>query len=203
MVNGDAIAILKGAAHREVAGKFIRFVLSEPGQKLWILNKGEPDGPQKFEIGKLSVVPGLYPKIAGRTSVKINPFEWRSSFTYDADMGSRRWALYNDLLGTQIIDPHRALTACWKKAIREGTHDNVLRDLAAVPIPEAEALQLAGEKWKDAEYRNRTLSEWAGFARKKYEAGGATTGLLANLPGLAALLVFIAMVLYMKRRKPS
>jgi len=203
VVNGDAIAILKGAPHRNVAERFIRFVLSEPGQKLWILNKGEADGPQKFEIGKLSVVPGLYPKVAGRTSVKINPFEWHSSFTYDSELGSARWAIYNDLLGTQVIDPHKALSACWRKAIQAGTHEAALRQLAALPVSEEGALRLAKAQWKDAEFRNRALMEWAAFARKKYEDGGARTGLLANLPGLLALSVFIFMVVYLKRRKAA
>src|SRR5439155_1155366 len=41
-ISPDGIAILKGAPNRAVAQRFIDFVLSEEGQKLWFLQRGNP-----------------------------------------------------------------------------------------------------------------------------------------------------------------
>ena len=202
VVNGDAIALLKGAPHREAATRFIEFVLSEEGQKLWILHQGEPDGPQGYELGKFSVLPGLYPKIQGRTSVRLNPFAWKSNFTYDADKGSRRWTLFNDLIGTMIIEPQGLLAAAWKRAIKADQTEETLDQLATMPIDEAEAEALiAGGRWQEPEFRNRTLGEWSALARQKYgaEAGGGK--FLRNLPALLALVLGAGMFAYLRRRR--
>lgn len=173
VVNGDAIALLHGARNREAAEAFIRFVLSETGQKLWILRLGEPDGPKQFELGKFSVRPGIYPKVVGRTPVKLNPFDWSSSFVYDADKGSRRWTVINDLIGTQIIDPHRRLkTLAFQPS------------LGRPPVSEAEADSLAG-LWRDAGVRTTTVAAWSAFAREKY--GEEPARFARNLPALLAL----------------
>ena len=52
IVNPDAIAILKGASHLEAAQLFLEFVMSEPGQKLWMLKKGAPGGPGEFQLNR-------------------------------------------------------------------------------------------------------------------------------------------------------
>ena len=201
VVNGDGIAILKGAPHGALAERFVRFVLSEEGQKLWILRKGQPDGPQEFELGKFSVLRNLYPKIKGRTCVGLNPFDWRSRFTYDAERGPARWGLVNDLVGTQLIDPHQALVAAWKKTMRGGDREAELARLGGMPVTEQEAARLASEgKWGDAEYRNRALTEWAVFARQKYGSSAGASVALRNLPAILAALALVAMVLHIRRQ---
>ena len=201
VVNGDAVAILKGATNRQVAERFVRFVLSEAGQKLWILRKGEPDGPQKFDLEKFCVRPDLYPKIEGRTSVRLNPFTWRSAFVYDAAKGSARWGVINDLIGTMVIDPHDRLAAAWKQTISDGNPAAALPALAEAPVGEDEALRLVREgQWRDAAFRNRMLSQWAALARQKYGSGDAASGVIRNLPALTALALVVTMVIYMRRR---
>ena len=60
IITPDAIAILKGAANPEVAKAFIRFVMSEEGQKLWLLVEKAPGGPQRFQLNRFSVLPSFY-----------------------------------------------------------------------------------------------------------------------------------------------
>jgi ABC-type Fe3+ transport system substrate-binding protein len=201
MVNGDAISMLKGAPNREVAEAFIRFVLSETGQKLWLLRQGDPEGPKKYELGRFSVLPELYAKVKGRTVVTVNPFEGKSAFTYDAEKGSARYEIVNDLIGAFLIDPHDRLAATWKRAIREGKAEADLRRLAAMPLSEDQAQVLAREgRWKDAEFRNRTMSEWASLARSRYLPAPAGRSALRNLPAILAFAGAIAMFIYMRRR---
>ena len=191
VVNGDGIALLKGAPQRELAGRFVDFVLSEEGQKLWMLRPGEADGPRKYELGKFSVRPDLYDKVAGRTAVQVNPFAWQSDFVYDAERGGKRWGLVNDMIGALIIDPHQDLTRAWQRSAGRGVE-------SVVPLTEEEAMALLDDgRWKDVEYRNRTMAEWATIARGRY---GSDSG-WRNLPALFALVVGGVMYAYLRRKK--
>ena len=170
-MNPDSIGILKGAPNRAVAQAFIRFVLSENGQKLWILNKGLPHGPQRFQLNRFSVLPALYGKIKPQnTSVQFNPFTWQSDFSFDAKVGSLRWGIINDLIGSLIIDQKSLLDQAWSAALADGFTETEWERLASMPVSESEAMGLAREKWRDAAFRNQTLNEWALFARNKYRA---------------------------------
>jgi len=168
----DAIGILKGAPNSEVAKAFIRFVMSEEGQKLWLLVEKAPDGPQRFQLNRFSVLPSLYEMSTQNTAVKLNPFSWRSDFAFDSKLGAERWSIVNDLIGALVIDQKHLLTRAWKEALdRGGLSEQEWQRLAAVPISAEEALVLARTKWKDPEFRNQKLNEWIHFARSKYLKG--------------------------------
>lgn len=193
LVNGDAIALLKGAPNQVVAKKFINFVLSEAGQKLWLLQKGEPDGPQNFELSKFSVLPDLYDKVGKRSAVRLNPFLWHSDFVYDAPTGATRWGVVNDLMGTQIIDVHAQLQSAWQQAIGLGN----AMTLGRMPVSEEEALTLAGS-WRDPAIRNATLQKWSAFAREKY--GSENLGFMQNIPVLIVLVAGGYMFVYARKK---
>ena len=198
VVNGDAIALLKGAPTPAAARRFVDFVLSDEGQRLWMLNPGESGGPEKYELGKFSVRPGLYDEAHGRSSVRVNPFEWQSSFVYDAARGSARWALVNDLIGAFVIEPQRHLARAWRAAAEDGLTQDEAADLARMPLTEEEAMAwVAAGRWQDPEFRNRTLNEWSALARDRY--GAHEGGVGRNAPALAALLLFAALFVYVRR----
>jgi ABC-type Fe3+ transport system substrate-binding protein len=171
MISPDGIGILKGAPNRAVAEAFIRFVMSPAGQKLWLLNEGSADGPERFELNRFSVMPSLYDHLPQSRAVKLNPFSWQSDFTFDAKLGSERWAIVNDLIGALVIDQKQLLSRAWKAALTDGLSDTEWRRLAAMPVSQEEALLLAKTKWKDAAFRNQKLNEWVDFARTKYQTG--------------------------------
>lgn len=176
IVNPDAIAILKGASNLSVAQSFLRFVLSKEGQQLWILKKGVPGGPVKFQLDRFSVLPALYDRMDPKqTSITINPFTWKSTFAYDSQKGATRWNVLNDLIGTVIIDPHKQLQTAWRHAIAAHSTDRVLPRLAAMPISDEESLALARDRWRDQEFRNRTLLAWGAYTHQKY--GPGTSGI--------------------------
>jgi ABC-type Fe3+ transport system substrate-binding protein len=166
--NADSIAILKGAPHLDVAQKFLEFVMSEHGQKLWMLKSGDPEGPKEFSLFRSSVIPSLYDKLAGRTVIKVNPFKTESLFKYDAKKGGDRWTLVNDLIGALVIDTHDELVRAWKAVIKGGMKEEALAELVKVPITEDEAMRMARERWKDQAFRNTKITEWTNFARRKY-----------------------------------
>ena len=201
-MNPDSIGILKGAPNRAVAQAFIRFVLSENGQKLWILKKGLPHGPARFQLNRFSVLPALYGKIKPQdTAVKFNPFTWRSDFSFDAEVGSRRWGMVNDLIGSLIIDQKSLLDQAWSAALEDGFTQTEWERLAAMPVSESEAVRLAREKWRDPVFRNQMLNEWALFARNKYRAHLRPPLISSEWLTLFSSLILVAgLVFYLWRR---
>ncbi len=174
VINPDSIAILKNAPHRDVAREFVKFVLSKEGQKLWMLPAGKyPDGPKKYTLGRMSVIPSLYDELKDRSIVPVNPFEIKSVLRYDAGKGGKRWSLVNDLFGALIIDTHDDLVAAWKKLnenkdkMSPQDYQKILAELTKIPLTEDEALQYAS-KWSDQAFRNQKISEWRNFAVQKY-----------------------------------
>jgi len=174
VVNPDAIAILKGAPHRELAGLFIRFVLSEEGQRLWVLKPGVEGGPQTFVLGRSSVIPGLPRRYGQRAAVHFEPYSYRGEFVFDSEKSNRRWRALNDLLGAVIIDAHDDLASAWRALNRRPLDDPLLRELLEPPVSEQELLRLARDRWDHAEFRARTITQWAMEARARYRrlAGG-------------------------------
>ena len=81
-----------------------------------MLRKGKPDRPQRFDLDTFSIRPSLYPKVEGRTNVRINPFAWKLDFRYDGVKASLRYEMVNVLVGSQIIDPHDRLADASKRS---------------------------------------------------------------------------------------
>ena len=221
VVNPDSIAILKNAPHEDLARIFVKFVLSEDGQKLWMLPAGKyPDGPKEYTLGRMSVIPELYQKLADRTIVPVNPFEMKSVLKYDSTKGGKRWSLVNDLFGALIIDTHDDLVKAWKKIIDnwdklpEDIRNKALAELTKVPVSEDEALQLA-DKWGDQEFRNQKISEWRNFAVQKYSNVVSMIDqyfeeqarlqqqqqLMMIAVAVIAIIVVVAAVFYMRKKK--
>ena len=202
VINGDGIGILKGAPNLELAQRFIDFLLSPEGQRLFVLKKGAPGGPRKFDLGKFSVLPHLYEEEAESLSVDSNPFKWKSGFRYDADKGSARWGIVNDLIGTQIIDSRRPLVASWKAAMASDDFETEAARLSVMPITEAEAEELATSgQWKDAGFRNRTLGEWTRSAVEKYGGEPTWVRIARHLPACLAFLLGVWAFVHLWRRR--
>ncbi len=204
IVNPDAIAILKGAPNRELAREFVRFVLSEEGQKIWMLKVGVPGGPRKFQLNRFSILPSIYGQTADLTAVSMNPFEWKSDLVYDSAKGSDRWGILNDLIGVVVVDSHEDLVKAWKKVMKRGLRNEEISRLSQVPLSEQEALEFAS-RWRDQAFRNEVIVEWTDFARQKYTELGAGSGrgklISTSLMILAAGFFFVLPYLWGYRRK--
>ena len=60
-VSGDPISLLRGAPHRELAERFIEYVLGPDRQKLWNYRPGEPGGPARHALRRLPIRREYYP----------------------------------------------------------------------------------------------------------------------------------------------
>lgn len=168
VVNPDGIGVLKGAPDAELAELFVQFVLSEHGQRLWMLRKGVPGGPKEYQLYRLPVIPGMVERYGADSVVKLDPFEFEGGIEFDLRKKNQRWGILNDLVGACIIDVHQELAAAWKAARRLPEDHPQVRRLLEPPVSEEGLLEMAQEKWDDPEFRADTISTWSREASARY-----------------------------------
>lgn len=167
-INADGLCILKGAPHRANAEHFVDFVLSEPGQKLWFLPRGHPEGPRRHALERSTIRPDFYRRYQGVSHIELSPFDLQQTFTYNAKLGRDRREVLAALVGALFVDTHTELKAAWRAVIARGRLPADLAALGRMPLTEVEALKLATGEWKDPATRNRIKIEWQNWARAKY-----------------------------------
>jgi ABC-type Fe3+ transport system substrate-binding protein len=164
----DGIALLQGAPHRITAGRFIDFVLSEDGQRLWFLPVGHPEGPQKYSIERMTIRPGFYQRYRGISNIENSPFDLQPRFRYDSQLARTRRDVVSALIGALLVDSHAELKATWHALIQRDGVAEKLPALGAPPISEAEAMELALGPWANPALRNQKKIDWQIWARDKY-----------------------------------
>jgi iron(III) transport system permease protein len=183
VVNGDAIALLKGAPNYDPAVRFIEFVLSPAGQRIWYGKRGVPGGPVQFELGKLAVRPDIYGTIEAATITEGSPFSWPSVVSYDPSAAARRWNLVNDLFGAFVIDVHDRLRS------------RVARGLSIEGIPvtdEAHVALVGSGSWgESAVVRSEYLNRWAGEAHGEFREDRTVLARLKTLPAITFLVALL------------
>jgi ABC-type Fe3+ transport system substrate-binding protein len=165
IISADGIARFKGAPNPIASQRFIEFVLSEDGQKIWFLKKGTSGGPVKQEMNRMSIRPDFYDRFKDRTAIRQNPFASVNTLNFDNKLASQRWLVLNDLIGVALIDQNKELRNAWKKATKASLGDSAW---AAMPVTEHECSDLVKGTWKDAVKKNRELLRWNDFFRNKY-----------------------------------
>ena len=60
VINPDAVAVLVRGPRPRLARAFVEFTLSDAGQRLFCLQPGQPGGPKRYPLCRLSVLPSLY-----------------------------------------------------------------------------------------------------------------------------------------------
>jgi len=168
-ITPDTIAILKGAPNLETAEMFLDFVMSEDGQKLWILKAGTPGGPVQYDLMRMPVLPKTYDDCPPSAStVTLNPFKFQDSLSHDAEKSTIRRQLVADLMKSLLIQPHAQLVACWKAVQKSPRREELIPRMTELPVNEPDALELARTKWEDQVYRSRTTTDWVNWALEKY-----------------------------------
>lgn len=167
-INPDGIAILRGAPRPALAGRFVDFVMSDDGQKLWFLPRGHPEGPQRSSIERMPVRPALYERYRDVSNVQFSPFDLPGGFRYDARLGGQRRGVVAALAGALFVDLHPELQRAWRAVIARGLDPAELAELGRVPLTEEQALALAGEAWKQPAERNARRTDWQRWGRAKY-----------------------------------
>lgn len=172
-ITPDPISMLRKPPHREMAEKFIAFVLSPEGQQLWILPAGAPNGPKEHALYRLPVRPDVFPKdgSAGETLIK-NPYEeaGRGVFrTMDGELQNARNVLLSELFGAAVVDQQADCRAAWKALIDGGMKPQALAEWNKLPFDEAKCGELAKKVAGGGRDAKNLVREWFQFYKQKYE----------------------------------
>lgn len=196
VLNGDGIGILTGAPHPQTAEMFVAYMLSAQAQRLWLYKAGVPQGPQRYEIGRLALLPKLYENLAGISNVYFNPFGWHSKVHYDSALGSLRWHVLNDVLGTFLIEPHSTIVERWQamRSVKQRGQERPPLP-AAAPLREAEITRLAeGGSWSNPIIKSRIIKSWKESAQNERPSYSRSSYLASVVPALLLIIVAIGIL---------
>ena len=136
IVNADPVSLMRGAEHRELAVRFIEFVLGEEGQKIWCYRAGAPGGPHKFSLRRLPIRREFYPSTNTLLQAAyerhrahaaddlsrpdINPYILANLFVYRPRWTGAHFGLLRDFVRAMCLDSQEELQAAWEAVIAHG-----------------------------------------------------------------------------------
>jgi ABC-type Fe3+ transport system substrate-binding protein len=174
-LDADPIGLLRGARHSELAVRFIEFVLSEEGQKLWAFRRGTPGGPETYTLRRLPILPRLYDPTftADRADPDENPYADSAGFAYHPTWTGQLFSAIALVVRTMCLDPdaelgraYRALSAAHFPPRATAAFDDVtLVDYDTVNGPLRAALQ-ASDPLEEARWTIRLVEHHRALYRR-------------------------------------
>ncbi|MCC7351550.1 MAG: extracellular solute-binding protein [Phycisphaerales bacterium] len=177
-ITPDPVAILAGVRGeaREVAGHFVRFLLSPEGQRLWILKAGVPGGPAHRSLRRSPIRRDVY---ADKTqwADDVDLFALAGGFNQRAEW----FGLFADtrtLWAAAWIDSRDALKRAYASILAvkdQSRRGQLLMELANLPVERADVEQLARQRAEleraggADEWKARQRIDWANRFRSHYE----------------------------------
>jgi iron(III) transport system substrate-binding protein len=166
-INPDPIALVRGAEHRETAIRFIQFVLSDEGQKLWIVRAGEPGGPTQTSLRRLPIRKDVYEHPLN-FSDNVNPFISASQFN-TSNSRKKTFAFLGDLMQMSMIDLLDELRETRRVILASPRAAELDAKLGEFPFDQVEALRRADEyKNASAVQRMALQRQWTDEFRDEY-----------------------------------
>jgi iron(III) transport system substrate-binding protein len=102
IINPDPIGMIKGSEHRQVAQRFIEFVLSRQGQLLWNTRAGAPGGPKTTNLRRLPIMPSAYSEMSNFTDPD-DPYKSSGGFN-KSDAREKTFGIIGELIQTSCMD---------------------------------------------------------------------------------------------------
>lgn len=191
-VSADPISLLRGAENREVAVRFIEFLLGEAGQRIWTYRVGEPGGPEQFSLRRMPIRRDFYPSphpvlqatherhrlhtFDNLASPEMNPYALAGRFIYRERWTSGHFGVLRDLVKAMCLDSFQDLRTAWSAIQSQGgeVHQpaamEALERLPSDPYPVT--WRAAPDVLRHAE-RYEVLRDWTLFFRKSYREARA------------------------------
>lgn len=170
-VTPDPIAILRKPPHRELAERFVAFVLSPEGQKLWVLPVGAEGGPTEHALFRLPVRGDIFDQLPASVPIR-NPYKEAEAGIFrrvDDDLQRSRNVMISELMGAALVDLHAELRGAWKALIDGGMKPAALAEWNKLPFSEAESLEIARKLEAGGMETRRITRDWTQRFKEKYE----------------------------------
>lgn len=127
-ISADPVGMLRGAPSPELAQKFVEYLLSTDGQKLWNFRPGTPGGPKRFALRRPPIRKDFYTPENQRhmSDPDVNLFELAEGFNYRDDWTGHLFASLRFAIKCACIDPHQEQRSAWHTIIKDGMPDQGL-----------------------------------------------------------------------------
>jgi iron(III) transport system substrate-binding protein len=130
-VSADPISLLRGAPNRDLAVRFIAFVLGPEGQKIWTYRPGTPGGPRRFALRRLPIRRDFYPapdvpalhaqhqehlrySSDDLSDPAIDPYQLADTFTYYPRWTAAHFGVHRNLIRAMAMDAGDELQRAWQ-----------------------------------------------------------------------------------------
>jgi hypothetical protein len=164
MITPEPIALARGAAHREVGKRFIEYVLSEAGQRLWITRAGSTE-PREFSLHRLPIMPSLYRHPEADFEESADPFRTAGGFNTDVAL-RRQFGLLEELVSLCCIDLLSELRETRRMIERSPRAAELDARLGRFPVSQAESRAATAVH---AAMLNGRPQEWLALQRRLRE----------------------------------
>jgi iron(III) transport system substrate-binding protein len=134
MVTPEPIALVRGSQHAETARRFIEFILSEAGQRLWITKPGPGETPE-MALQRLPIVRSVYDNPVNFTEF-TNPFTTAGGFNTKPSRRAR-FGLMDELIALCCIDLLEDLRATRKQIVESPRAADLDAKLGTFPVDQA------------------------------------------------------------------
>ena len=167
IINPDPIALVKGAPNRQLAVRFIEFVLSEEGQALWNTRAGAPGGPRQSSLRRLPVRQSSYADMTHFTD-PVNPFTEAGGFN-TSNARKKTFGILGELIQWSCIDLLDELKQTRRAILQSPRAKELDARLGKFPFDQKEALARAAEYAKATQARKLELArKWTDEFREEY-----------------------------------
>jgi len=186
-VSADPIAILRGAPNKELAMRFVLYVMSPEGQRLWNYRPGTPGGPRRFALCRLPISRAFYPSDDPETQAAceshrphthddltdpdVDAYALAARFEYQPRWTGRHFGMQRDLVRAMCLDSGDELRAAWR-AIRDAGGPEAAPEALALLLrmpDQPEPLTWASATGAHGGLRREeVLRVWTAFFRASY-----------------------------------
>ena len=191
-VSCDPITLLRGAPHRELACRFVEYLLSEEGQRLWCYRPGTPGGPETYALMRLPIRRDFYPSEepgfqAGYEAHRaftsrdlgadgIDAYRLAEAYEYRSRWTGAHFGMLRDLVRAMCLDSGVEQRAAWKAIAEAGGPEAVPEAYAAFSAFPTEPEPLGWASARDVLKRYDRLDllrDWTDHFRHQYRQAEA------------------------------
>lgn len=121
-LGSDPIGLLRGAPHPDLGRLFITYVMSPAGQALWGLKQGVPEGPVRYALRRLPILPQLYSEeyASRRSDPDDNPYKTARSFQFHARWTGPLFRAIAFSVRVMCVDTESELQRAWAALVENG-----------------------------------------------------------------------------------
>ncbi|MBC8105922.1 MAG: extracellular solute-binding protein [Anaerolineae bacterium] len=163
----DPVALVKGAQHRELAVRFMEYLLTEEAQRLWNTRAGAPGGPRSTSLRRLPIMRDVYLNPTNFTD-PVDPFDKNFAFA-SSPKRQATLSFLGELIEVSCSNLLEELRDTRRAIENSPRRDELRAKLGQFPFDQQEALRRAAEFEKANPLRKLELKRrWQDEFREEY-----------------------------------